>query len=278
MIIKWQLLTGIHVVKYVNIKYVNMGCCFSSENGLEPSSTSSLLSGPQRKYVDNTGPPSSARQYRPPDRKDTIPGDDDGLVVSKMKPIVIQSMNKAFQDHEKLYDDISKSYQDMLNDLHSFKSAFDEESSGILEMAECVRILVHRYGQTSLEVRRRKYCVQIIFSEETLMKNSLKDPQEIISSLKHFNSMNKHLEIVLKDAHSIQNSIRILLKDKESMKLQIIKEDLPVDQGPGVVYNVIENMRTLENMHKNIDVIKKKSEAQLKDVIESSKGFFENAK
>ncbi|VDI75613.1 replication factor C subunit 2/4 [Mytilus galloprovincialis] len=74
-----------------------MGCCFSSENGLEPSSTSSLLSGPQRKYVDNTGPPSSARQYRPPDRKDTIPGDDDGLVVSKMKPIVIQSMNKTFQ-------------------------------------------------------------------------------------------------------------------------------------------------------------------------------------
>ncbi|CAG2192895.1 unnamed protein product [Mytilus edulis] len=230
-----------------------MGCCFSSENGLEPSSTSSLLSGPQRKYVDNTGPPSSARQYRPPDRKDTIPGDDDGLVVSKMKPIVIQSMNKTFQDHEKLYNDISKSYQDMLNELHCFKSAFDKETSGIPEMTKCVRILVHRCGKTSLEVERRKNCVQ------------------------HFNSMNKHLEKVLERSHSIQNSINILLKDEESIQRQVTKECLPADQGPGAMYNVKENMRTLEQMLKNIDVIKEKSDAKLKDVIESSKGFFENA-
>ncbi|XP_071180635.1 uncharacterized protein [Mytilus edulis] len=254
-----------------------MGCCFSSENGLEPSSTSSLLSSPQRKYVDNTGPPSSARQYRPPDRKDTIPGDDDGLVVSKMKPIVIQSMNKTFQDHEKLYNDISKSYQDMLNELHCFKSAFDKETSGIPEMTKCVRILVHRCGKTSLEVERRKNCVQVIFSEQTLMKNSLKDPQEIISSLQHFNSMNKHLEKVLERSHSIQNSINILLKDEESIQRQVTKECLPAEQGPGAMYNVKENMRTLEQMLKNIDVIKEKSDAKLKDVIESSKGFFENA-
>ncbi|CAG2202035.1 unnamed protein product [Mytilus edulis] len=247
------------------------------ENDLEPSSSSKLLSAQQRKYVDGSGPPSSARQHRPPDRKDTIPGDDDGLDVSKMKPIVIQSMNKAFQDHEKLYDDISKSYQDMLKELHCFKSAFDEDTSGIPELATCVRILVHRCGQTSLEVQRRKYCVQIIFSEQTLMKNSLTDPHQIISSLKHFNFMNKHLKEVLKDSHSIQKSINILLKDKDSMQQQIIKECLPADQGPGVVYNVKENMRTLEQIRKNIDVIKKISEAQLKDVIESSKGFFANA-
>ncbi|XP_071180634.1 uncharacterized protein [Mytilus edulis] len=255
-----------------------MGCCFSSENDLEPSSSSKLLSAQQRKYVDGSGPPSSARQHRPPDRKETIPGDDDGLDVSKMKPIVIQSMNKAFQDHEKLYDVISKSYQDMLKELHCFKSAFDEDTSGIPELATCVRILVNRCGQTSLEVQRKKYRVQIIFPEETLMKNSLNDPQEIISSLKHFNSMNKHLENVLQCSHSIQNSINILLKDKDSMQQQIIKEMqcLPADQEPGVVYNVKENMRTLEQIRKNIDVIKKISEAQLKDVIESSKGFFAN--
>ncbi|XP_076106770.1 uncharacterized protein LOC143075281 [Mytilus galloprovincialis] len=249
-----------------------MGCCYcccSSENDLEPSSSSKLLSGQQRKYVGSV-PPSSARQHRPPDRKDTIP------VVSKMEPIVIQSMNKIFQDHEKLYEDISKSYQDLLNELHCFKSAFDNETSEILELSECVRILVHRCGQTSLEVQRKKYRVQIIFSEETLMKNSLNDPQEIISSLKHFNSMNKHLEEVLKDSHSIQKSINILLKDKDSMQQQLIKECFPADQGPGVVYNVKENMRTLEQIRKNIDVIKKISEAQLKDVIESSKGFFAN--
>lgn len=254
-----------------------MGCCFSSENDLEPSSTSNLLSGPQRKYVDSSGPPSSARQYRPPDRKDTNTGDDDGLVVSKMKPIVIQSMNKTFQDHEKLYDDISKSYQGMLNELHYFKSAFDTETSGIPELTKCVRILVHRCGKTSLEVQRRKNCVQIIFSEKTLMKSSLKDPQEIISSIKHFNSMNKHLEKVLERSHSIQNSINILLKDEESIQRQVTKECLPADQGPVAMYNCKENMRTLEQMLKNIDDIKEKSEAKLKDVIESSKGFFENA-
>lgn len=268
MITKWQM-------------FDNMGCCFSNENDLEPSSKSNLLNGPQRKYVESSDSSNtttvSARQFRPPGkRSDTLDGDDDGLIVTKMKPLAILSMNKTFQDQEKLYNDVSKNYNDMTKDMQAFKSDFEKETSGIPELTKCVQILMNRCGKATLEVERRKNCVQIIYSEKTIVKYSTADPQDILRSLSLFNSMNKHLEKVLDRSHNIQNTINILIRDEESMRLQITKESLPAADGTETMHNCIDNLKILEQMRKNIDIMKTKAESKLKDIIESSKGFFEN--
>jgi len=131
-------------------------------------------------------------------------------------------------------------------------------------------------GKATLEVERRKNCVQIIYSEKTIVKYSTADAQDILRSLKLFNSMNKHLEKVLDCSHNIQNTINILIQDEESMRLHIIKESLPAAEGTETMHNCIDNMKILEQMRKNIKIMKTKAESKLKDIIESSKGFFEN--
>lgn len=268
MITKWQM-------------FNNMGCCFSNKNDLEPSTTSNLLNGPQRKYCESNDSPTttivSARQFRPPDRgSDTLDGDGDGLIVTKMKPLAIKSMNKTFQDQEKLYNDVSKNYNDMTKDIQAFKSDFEKETSGIPELTKCVPILVNKCGKDTLEIERRKNCVQIKYLEKTIVNYSTADPQDILRSLKLFNSMNKHLEKVLDRSHSIQNTINIILRDEESMRLQITKESLPAAEGTETMHNCIDNIKVLEQMRKNIEIMQTKAESKLKDIIESSKGFFEN--
>lgn len=131
-------------------------------------------------------------------------------------------------------------------------------------------------GKATLEIERRKNCIQIMYLEQTIANYSTADPQVNLRSLKLFNSMNKHLEKVLDRSHNIQNNINILIRDEESMRLQITKESLPAAEGTETMHNCIDNMKILEQMRKNIEIMKTKAESKLKDIIESSKGFFQN--
>ena len=108
------------------------------------------------------------------------------------------------------------------------------------------------------------------------MKNCLVDPQDVLETVKHFNAMNKHLEKVLERCQSIQNNMNLLIQDKESIRLQITKEQLSASEGAETMHNCIENFKTLEQMRRNIDVMKERSQAKLKEIVEASKGFFEN--
>jgi hypothetical protein len=40
------------------------------------------------------------------------------------------------------------------------------------------------------------------------------------------------------------------------------------------MHNCIDNIKVLEQMRKNIEIMQTKAESKLKDIIESSKGFF----
>lgn len=256
-----------------------MGCCFSNENDSEPSTRSNLLNGQQRKYVENTGTtePRSARQHRPPTKSDSSEGDIDDLIVPTMKRLAIESMSKTFQDQERLYNEILTNYHEMVRDMDGFKSTFHKDTSGIPELPRCVRILVERCGKAPLDVERRKNCVQIVFSEKNIMTNAVADPHDVLKSIQLFNSLNKHLEKVLEHSQHIQNSINLIVHDEEAMRLRITKSSLPPAEGTETLHHFIENIKTLENMRKNIGRMKKNCEAKLKDIIESSKGFFENS-
>jgi hypothetical protein len=60
------------------------------------------------------------------------------------------------------------------------------------------------------------------------------------------------------------------------MRLQITKESLPAAEGTETMHNCIDNFKVLEQMRKNTQIMQTKAESKLKDIIESSKGFFEN--
>lgn len=254
-----------------------MGCCFSSEADSTPSSSSNLISGPQKKYVEENGsgaPPISARQHRPPDKINRDRRLEDDLQVPKIKPIPISEIAKTFQDHELLYEDLKNNYTTMMTDMHDFKKAYEAETSGIPQLPNCVQILSSRCGNTSLDVKRRKNSVLIEFSERDLMKNCISEPTTVVQSLNLFNSLNKHLEKVLDRGQTLLGSINVVISDEKKLRLQVTKSSLPASEGTEAMHNLMDNIKILGRMADNINFMQKRCDETFKVVLESSKVFF----
>ena len=108
------------------------------------------------------------------------------------------------------------------------------------------------------------------------MSNALRDPQEVIDSLNMFNSINKHMEKVLDRTQGFQDSIDSIVSDENKLRLQVTKASLTASEGTEAIRNLIENVKVLRKMRINLKTMKTKCDETFKDILESSKGFFQS--
>ncbi|KAL5016908.1 hypothetical protein ScPMuIL_006497 [Solemya velum] len=234
---------------------------------------------PEQEVVScEPGAPRSVRQYRPPDPDDTgTPVSIGKLEDIKMKHVAVESLDKMFQDHAKLYNDVLKSCKTMKADLHDFKTIFVAETEGIPVLQSCVTCLVSRCGKAKLEVKRLKNCLKIFFDPQEVSKYC-KDssPEQTLEALTLFNRVNKHVQAVLNHAPPVDSSISIILKDERKLMNDILKADLEGSTGPNSMKACVENFKSLKRISTNLTVMTKDTDILLKSIIDASKAFFKD--
>ena len=130
-------------------------------------------------------------------------------------------------------------------------------------------------GNAKLDVKRRKHCLQIIYSEHSLMTSSLSNPQELIDTIKCFNSLNRHIEKVLSRSQGIKDSINIIIAEENETRLEITKASISASDGATSMHNLIANIKVLQQIRTKIDKMTNKCDPLFKSILESSRGFFE---
>lgn len=188
----------------------------------------------------------------------------------------LPSLDKTFQDHAKLYNDLHSSFKDLRACLHAFKAHFDYDTGGIPVLHECLKILNTRCGTVQLRGSRTKNCIQIIYNQRSVSKECQGSPEDVIDTLELYNTCNKHIKSVLDKAPKVKSSISLILEEEHNLKKEVTKADPDGRQGVTPLKVTSANFQKLHKLPSVIDTIQKYTTDIFKEISNGSKVLFDD--
>lgn len=229
---------------------------------------------------DETAPPrgQSARQHRP----EAVPNDFmsslEEICQVEMKPVTtVPSLDKTFQDHAKIYNDLHVNFTELRQCLHNFKAAFEKETAGIPTIFECLKLLAQRCGGATLTGTRTKNCIQITCDKREVSEKCEGPAEDVLETIETYNKANRLMRSLLDKAPQVRSSVRLVIEQEATLKREVTKADPDGKQGPEPLRNASENFTRLHRLPGYIDTIQKYTTKTFKEIVNGSKVLFEDA-
>ncbi|XP_025089398.1 uncharacterized protein LOC112561252 isoform X2 [Pomacea canaliculata] len=264
------------------------------EEGATPKTP--LLSGAQSKPVvsqnqevsfaqEDHAPQSghSVRQHRPDAIKNQEFGKGDVVTsVDQLESVTLTqlppqfpTLNKTFQDHGKLYNELYSNFKDMRQSLNDFKGKFVQETAGIPIIADCLKVLSARCGGAKISAQRQKNCIQLMFDQREVSENCSGLPEDALEPLELYNKVNRLIKGVLDKAPQVNKSLGLVLEDEQNLRKVITKSDLPPKEASEALHACIENISRLRKLPGFIEIIEKYTHKIFLEILEGSKVLLE---
>ncbi|CAG5117795.1 unnamed protein product [Candidula unifasciata] len=257
-------------------------CLNPKQDIVAPTAKTPLLSAAtqpssQAPVISPGLPARSARQHKPGQEKNELTSSLDALTTVSLSTIsTVPSLDKTFQDHAKLYNDLYSTFIDLRKCLHDFKAKFEADTEGIPTIAECLRLLATRCGDTRLSGSMTKNCIQITYDKRNVSEKCLGPPEEVLETLELYNRANNFIKNILARAPQVQTSIRLILDEELKLKREVTKADPDGKLGPNPLRRTTENFSKLHKLPVYIDTIQKYTGRTFKEIANGSRILFEN--
>ncbi|XP_071094343.1 uncharacterized protein [Haliotis cracherodii] len=256
-----------------------MGClcsCLLPVSNPDASSKTPLLSGttsPPNNDSSNNG--LSARQNRPR-RKEFLTSVEELANVHCSK-LPLPALDKTFQDHSKLYNDLLESFNSLKDTMHDFKAVFEYETRGIPVLAECMKLLRKRCGSAALSASRTRFSITIEYDRQEVSRMCKGPAEDTLEALDLFNKANKLTRSILEKAPKVKNTIQVVLDDEQSLRREISKSKISSTDEPEAMKMCVANINKLRKLPGSIETIQKHTQRQFNEIKESSKALFEES-
>ncbi|XP_067686792.1 uncharacterized protein [Haliotis asinina] len=253
-----------------------MGClcsCLCPEPNSEASPKTPLLSGTTSPPSNNNG--QSARQNRPP-RKEFLTSVEELASVHCAK-LPLPALDKTFQDHSKLYNDLLDSFNTLKDTIHDFKAVFEYETSGIPVLGDCLKLLRKRCGAATLTASQTRFSITVEYDRLEVSRLCTGPAEDTLEALELFNKANKLTRSILEKAPKVKNTIQVVLDDEQSLRRDISKSDISTTDEPEVMKLCVANINKLRKLPGSVETIQKHTQRQFNELKESSKALFEES-
>ncbi|KAH9488262.1 hypothetical protein Btru_063878 [Bulinus truncatus] len=160
----------------------------------------------------------------------------------------VPSLDKTFQDHSKLYNDLYNNFAELKTCLHEFKSKFVAETAGIPVTSDCLKLLAKRCGGALLSGSRTKNCIQIIYDKREVSEKCEGQPEEVIETIELYNKANKLIKSIMDKSSQVSSSIQLVLEEEQKLKREVTKADPDGKLGPEPLKITGENFMKLHKV------------------------------
>uniref|UniRef100_A0A0B6YPJ3 Uncharacterized protein n=1 Tax=Arion vulgaris TaxID=1028688 RepID=A0A0B6YPJ3_9EUPU len=246
-----------------------------------PNSKTPLLAGgnhpaPQTRDSASNVVGQSARLNKPVEDKRDFTSSLDALSTVNLATITtVPSLDKTFQDHARLYNDMYSTFVDLRKCLHDFKAKFESDTFGIPIIAECLKLLAERCGGARLSGSMTKNCIQITFDRRDVSEKCQGPAEEVLETLDLYNKANNLIKTILSKSPQVRNSITLVLEEEQKLKREVTKTDPDGKFGPDPLRKTSDNFTKLHRLPVNIDTIQKYTSKTFKEIANGSKILFE---
>ncbi|CAL1535310.1 unnamed protein product [Lymnaea stagnalis] len=247
-------------------------------NGVNPRTP--LLSGnshhtPITREPSGTATGQSARSYKP-EKSELISSLEELSLISLARIQSVPSLDKTFQDHGKLYNDLYSNFVDLRKCLNEFKAKFEADTAGIPTITECLKLLAKQCGNARLIGSRTKNCIQITYDKRYVSQNCEGQPEEVLETLELYNKANKLIKNLLDKAPQVKSSITLVLEEEHKLKREVTKADPDGKLGPEPLKLTSQNFIKLHKIPTSIDTINNYTSKAFKEIVSGSKILFED--
>ncbi|XP_059145655.1 uncharacterized protein LOC131932757 [Physella acuta] len=196
--------------------------------------------------------------------------------IKLSKVSTVSSLDKTFQDHGKLYNDLYTNFIELRKSLNTFKSFFEAETSGIPIISDCLTLLAKRCGQAKLSGNRTKNCVLISYDRREVSQQCQGPPEDVIEIIELYNKINKLIKNILEKSPQVRSSITLVLEEEQKLKREVTKADPDGKLGPEPLKLTSENFQKLHKLPEYINTIEKYTSKTCKEILNGSKPLFED--
>ncbi|KAK0060519.1 hypothetical protein Bpfe_010032 [Biomphalaria pfeifferi] len=256
----------------------NICDCFKDHKPpYEPTSRTPLLSaqsGPVNSQPATNNVGSSARRNKLVQQE--LASSLEHLTAISLAPVkTVATLDKTFQDHSKLYNDLYNNFYELRKCLFEFKSKFVSETAGIPTIVDCLKVLSKRCGGAHLTGSRTKNCIQIVYDKREVSEKCEGPPEEVVEILELYNRTNKLIKNILDKASQVSSSIQLVLEEEQKLKREVTKADPDGKLGPEPLKTTGENFIKLHKVPEYIDTIQKYTNKAFVEIMSGSKALFE---
>jgi len=247
--------------------------CPSAEN-LGPTQKTPLLADGNKPVTSQPANPKSARVHNPNTEDEFMTSLELVTPIELGTVTTVPTLDKSFQDHAKLYNDLYSSFVDLRKCLHQFKTYFEHDTGGIPVLSECLILLNKRCGAAKLRGSRTKNCIQIMYDRKTVSKCCEGQPEDVIDTLELYNTCNKHVKSVMDKSSQVKSSISLILEEEQKLKREVTKADPDGKQGPEPLRVTSKNFSKLHKLPDFIETIHKYTSHTFNEIVNGSKVLF----
>ncbi|RUS78267.1 hypothetical protein EGW08_013958 [Elysia chlorotica] len=264
----------------------NICDCFKTEDGPTPKTplltsaqppavTSQPLKDPQASALPRG---QSARQHKPEVVENEFMSSLEEIGQVEMKSVTtVPSLEKTFQDHAKIYNDLYTTFTELRQCLHNFKATYEKETAGIPTIFECLKLLAKQCGGAKLSGTRTKNCIQIECDRREVSEKCGVPAEDVLDAIETYNRTNRLIRSLLDKAPQVKSSVRLVLEQESTLKREVTKADPDGKQGPEPLRNASENFSRLHRLPGYIDTIQKYTSKTFKEIVNGSKVLFEES-
>lgn len=186
----------------------------------------------------------------------------------------VPSLDKTFQDHAKLYNDLYSTFVQLRKSLHYFMTQFETEENSP-KIADCLRMLSKRCGDAKLSGSMTKNCIQITYDKRDISEKCQGLPENVLDTLELYNKINNLIKSILAKSPQVRSSISIVLEEEPKLKREVTKADPDGKLGPEPLRMTADNFTKLRKLPVNVDTIQKYTSKTFKEIVNGSKILFE---
>ncbi|GFO09918.1 hypothetical protein PoB_003642300 [Plakobranchus ocellatus] len=263
----------------------NLCDCFNTEKD-GPTPKTPLLTAAQPPAVTVTSPvkespppaAQSARLHKPETAHDDFLTSLEEISQIEMKAVsTVPSLDKTFQDHAKLYNDLYTNFTELRQCLHNFKASFEKETAGIPTIFECLKLLAKRCGGATLTGSRSKNCIQIDCDRREVSEKCEGPAEDVLEIIETYNRANRLIRSLQDKGPQVRSSVRLVLEQEATLKKEVTKADPDGKMGPEPLKAASENFSRLHRLPAYIDTIQKYTAKTFKEIANGSRVLFEES-
>lgn len=260
----------------------NLCDCFNSTKDSSPTPKTPLLGGGSQTsntmpdVVFSTPAGQSARVHHLQPKEDFLTSLELLSLIELRRVTTVPSLDKSFQDHAKLYNDLYSSFLDLRRCLHDFKLQFELDTGGIPIIKDCLVLLRKRCGDATLQGSRTRNCIKIAYDARAVSRMCQGPAEDVIETLEMYNKANTNIKSVLEKAPQVKISINLILGDEQKLKREVTKADPDGRYGPEPLRIASANFSKLHKLPTYIDTIQKYTDRTFKEIMNGSKVLFDD--